>query len=195
MFVFDDDKLKEAIDSKLQEEAIDSELQEDIIDLKKNRRTADEAKKAAVGAAILGFNPLSPLYDKHVIAKKKALTVFKNEFKDAKHETDKFTLATNFITDGVFVYPKSGYLIIGVHAYLAGKKNILQRFFTGSMGNWFTRAKMLGVTALQTYVKEFAGKAFADQVNKKTVFNAISEENSEGKVSYFCALKIPNLGK
>ena len=93
MFVFDDDKLKEAIDSELQEEVIDSELQEDIIDLKKNQRTAAEAKKAAVGAAILGFNPLSPLYDKHVIAKKKALTVFKNEFKDAKHETDKFTLA------------------------------------------------------------------------------------------------------
>lgn len=171
-----------------------NELQEDIIDLKKTQRTVPEAKKLAIGAAIQGFNPFQPLYDQHIEAKKKAIAVFKHELKAAKDDNNKVTLSTNFITGNTFVYPKSGYLIIAMHVYIAGKKGFLSRLATGAMGNWFTRTKMLGVKAIQNYVKEFAGDAFSKQVTKDTVFNAVGEQANEGKVSYFCALKVPNQG-
>ncbi len=85
---------------------------------------------------------------RHSEAKKKALKVFKNEMRDAKDDVNKVTLSTNFISGKAFVMPKSGKLVIAVHVYLAGKKSFLQRLTTGSMGNWLTRGKMLGVKAL-----------------------------------------------
>lgn len=171
------------------------DLKEDIVDLKKKPRTAAEAKSAAVAAAVQGFNPFESLYLRHTEAKKKALKVFKNEMRDAKDDVNKVTLSTNFISGKSFVLPKSGKLIIAVHVYLAGKKSFLQRLATGSIGNWFTRGKMLGITALQTYVKEFAGEAFAKQISKDNVFNGVGEGENEGKASYYCALKIPAYGK
>lgn len=113
----------------------------------------------------------------------------------AKDDVNKVTLSTNFISGQSFILPRSGKLIIGVHVYLAGKKSFLQRIATGSIGNWFTSGKMLGVKALQTYVKEFAGEAFAKQINKDNVFNGIGEGENQGKASYYCALKIPAHGK
>jgi len=115
--------------------------------------------------------------------------------KQSNSESNKVTLSTNYISGQTFVWPKSGMLVIGVHVYLAGKKNFLQRLATGDMGNFFTRSKMLGVKALQEYVKVFAGEAFAKQVNKKNVFNAVGEQENEGKVSYYVALKVPAMGR
>lgn len=123
-------------------------LKEDIVDLKKKPRTAAEAKSSAVATAVPGFNPFESLYLRHTEAKKKALKVFKNEMRDAKDDVNKVTLSTNFISGKSFVLPKSGTLIVAVHVYLAGKKSFLQRLATGSIGNWFTRGKMLGITAL-----------------------------------------------
>lgn len=65
---------------------------------------------------------------------------------------------------------------------------------SGAMGNWFTRSKMLGVKALQVYVKEFAGESFSKQISKDNVFNAVGEKENEGKASYYCALKVPAMG-
>lgn len=171
------------------------DLKEDIVDLKKKPRTAAEAKDAAGKNSVQGFNPFESLYTRHVEAKNKALKVFKHEMRDAKDDVNKVTLSTNFISGKSFVLPKSGTLIIAVHVYLAGKKSFLQRLTTGSIGNWFTRGKMLGITALQTYVKEFAGEAFAKQISKDNVFNGVGEGENEGKASYYCALKIPAHGK
>ena len=57
-------------------------IKEDIVDLKKKPRTAADAKSAAIGAAVAGFNPFESLYMRHSEAKKKALKVFKNEMRD-----------------------------------------------------------------------------------------------------------------
>jgi hypothetical protein len=173
---------------------IEKELQEDIIDLKKTQRTPAEAKQLASNKAVEGFNPFQSLFNRHVESKKKALAVFKHEMKQAKDETNKVTLSTNFISGKTFVWPRSGKLIIGVHVYLAGKKGFFQRLMSGAMGNWFTRSKMLGVKAIQEYVAEFAGEAFSKQINKDNVFNAVGEKENEGKVSYYCALKVPSMG-
>jgi len=170
-------------------------ISEDIADLKKNPRTATDAKKLAADNAVQGFNPFESLYKRHTDAKKKALAVFKHEMRDAKDEVNKVTLSTNFIAGKAFVLPRSGKLVVGVHVYLAGKKSFLQRLTSGSIGNWFTRGKMLGVTALQAYVKEFAGDAFAKQISKDNVFNGIGEGENQGKASYYCALKIPEHGR
>lgn len=72
---------------------------------------------------------------------------------------------------------------------MPAKKGFFGRLFSGSMGNWFSE---LGVKAMQTYVNTFGGSEFAKQVSEKTVFNAVGEGENEGKVSYFCCLKIPN---
>lgn len=170
-------------------------ISEDIADLKKKPRTATDAKKLAADNAVQGFNPFESLYKRHTDAKKKALAVFRHEMRDAKDEVNKVTLSTNFIAGKVFVLPRSGKLVVGVHVYLAGKKSFLQRLTSGSIGNWFTRGKMLGVTALQAYVKEFAGDAFAKQISKDNVFNGIGEGENQGKASYYCALKIPEHGR
>lgn len=123
-------------------------IDEDIVDLKKKPRTASEARDLAKQNAVVGFNPFESLYARHSEAKKKALTVFKHEMRDAKDEVNKVTLSTNFISGKSFILPKSGYLVVAVHVYLAGKKSFLQRLASGAMGNWFTRSKMLGVSAL-----------------------------------------------
>ena len=169
-------------------------ISEDIVDLKKKPRSSADARSAALDAAVKGFNPFESLYLRHAEAKKKALKVFKNEMRDAKDEVNKVALSTNFISGKSFVMPKSGKLVVAVHVYLAGKKSFLQRLASGSIGNWFTRGKMLGVTALQAYVKEFAGEAFAKQISKNNVFNGVGEGENEGKASYYCALAVPRHG-
>lgn len=123
-------------------------LQEDILNLKKKQRSASDAKAQAKAAAIKGYNPFESLFKAHVEAKKKALAVFKHEMKDAKDENNKVTLSTNYIVNKQFVWPKSGYLYIGVHVYMAGKKGFLSRLMSGAMSNWFTRSSRLGVKAL-----------------------------------------------
>ena len=70
------------------------------------------------------------------------------------------------------------------------KKGFFARLFTGSIGNWFTH---VGVAALRAYVEVFGGKEYAKQITSKNVFNAKGEGANEGKVSYFCCLKIPTV--
>lgn len=169
-------------------------VSEDVVNLKKKPRTVQQAKEEAKKAAIQGFNPFQSLFKGHIEAKKKALAVFKHEMKQANDEVNKVTLSTNYISGDAFVMPNSGYLVIGVHVYMAGKKGFLQRLASGSMGNWFTLGKNLGVKALQIYVKGFAGESFAKQVTGDSVFNAVGEGSNEGKVSYFVMLKVPRAG-
>ena len=164
-------------------------LFEDIVNLKKNKRSVSDAKSGAQGAVIKGFNPYEVLVKQHKEAAKAVLKGLKNEFKKAKTEENKITISTNYIKNGQFVQPKSGILEIGIHLYMPAKKGFFGRLFSGSMGNWFSE---LGVKAMQTYVNTFGGPEFAKQVSKKTVFNAVGEGENEGKVSYFCCLKIPN---
>lgn len=164
-------------------------LFEDIVNLKKKPRKVDDAKAGARGAVITGFNPYEVLVNQHKEAAKAVSKALKNEFKKTKTEENKITVSTNYIKNGQFVQPKSGILEIGIHLYMPVKKGFFARLFTGSMGNWFSE---LGVKAMQTYVKIFGGEEFAKQVSKKTVFNANGEGENEGKVSYFCCLKVPN---
>lgn len=167
----------------------DGLLMEDIVNLKKNPRKADEAKSGARGAVIKGFNPYEVLVNKHKEAAAAVSKGLKNEFKKTKTEENKITVSTNYIKNGQFVQPSSGVLEIGIHLYMPVKKGFFGRLFSGSMGNWFQE---LGVKAMQTYVNVFGGAEFAKQVSKKNVFNAQGEGENEGKVSYFCCLKIPN---
>ena len=173
----------------------EQDIEEDILNLKKKNRTATQAAQAAIDAAPLGFNPFEALYKRHKEAKAAALKVFKDEMRQAVDEVNKVTMSTNFIKDKSFVMPKSTpdgvFLLIGMHVYLAGKKGFWERAWDGSPKNWFTSGVMLGVKALQIYVAKFAGKAFAKQINKKNVFNGSGEGENEGKVSYYCALKVP----
>lgn len=113
----------------------------------------------------------------------------KNEFKKTKTKEDKITVSANYMRNGQFVQPKDGILLIGVHMYMPAKKGFFSRLFSGAIGNWF---RELGVKALRTYVGVFGGQEFAKQVTKNTVFNANGEGENEGKISYFCCLKVPN---
>lgn len=164
-------------------------LFEDIVNLKKNKRSVADAKAGAQGAVIKGFNPYEILVQKHKDAAKAVSKGLKNEFKKAKTEENKITVSTNYIKNGQFVQPKNGVLEIGIHLYMPTKKGFFVRLFTGSTGNWFSE---LGVKAMQTYVNTFGGPEFAKLVSKKTVFNAVGEGENEGKVSYYCCLKVPN---
>ena len=163
-------------------------LMEDILNLKKKPRSVKDALDAAKGACIKGYNPYDTLYQLYVKGKGEVKKLLEREFKKAKKDEDKITFSANFIKDSLYVQPENGILEFGVHIYMPAKKGFFAKLFTGSMGNWFSE---LGVKAIQTFVKCFAGDAFAKQVSKKTVFNAIGEHENEGKTSYFCCLKIP----
>lgn len=176
-------------ESRAAAKTADGLLMEDILNLKKKPRSVADAKSGAKGAVIKGFNPYEVLVKQHKEAAKAVSKALKNEFKKMKTEEDRITVSTNFIKNGQFVQPKSGVLEIGIHLYMPAKKGFFGRLFSGSMGNWFSE---LGVKAMQTYVNVFGGEQYAKQVSKKTVFNAVGEGENEGKVSYFCCLKVPN---
>lgn len=107
--------------------------------------------------------------------------------KKMKKEDDKITFSTNFLKGGVFYAPESGVLEFGIHIYMKAKKGILARLFTGSL---FKGWGDLGITAMRALVNEFAGKIFAKQVTRDTIFNAIGQNENEGKTSYFFCLKL-----
>ena len=164
-------------------------LLENIVNLKKEPRDAATAKQEARDAVIKGFNPYDMLVKKHKEAIKAVYKALKHEFKDAATKEKKITVSVNFMRNGQFVQPKDGVLLIGVHVYMPVKKGLIARLFTGSLGNLFQH---VGVIGLRTYVKVFGGEEYAKQINDKNVFNANGEGENEGKVSYFCCLKIPN---
>lgn len=170
-------------------------VNEDVLSakkLKKAGRDATAAAEAAMHDAVPGFNPFEFLYKRHKEAKADALKVFKHEMRQAVDEVNKVTMSTNFIKNKGFVVPRNGCLLIGVHVYLAGKKGFFQRLMTGNMANWLTTGTKLGLKALQVYVGKFAGEAFAKQISAKNVFNGLGMNENEGKISYYCSLKIPN---
>jgi len=170
-------------------------LNEDIIkDLKENPRKAKEAKEEARAAAIKGFNPYSLLLNAHKKAKEAVFKFLGSEFKKMKSESNKFTVSLNCIVNEgkQFVPPPDGVFVLGVHLYMPAKKGFFGRLFTGHVGKWF--AGDLGVASLREYIKTFMGdKVYANQVTDKTVFNAVASKNNQGKVSYFCCFKTPEL--
>ena len=133
---------------------------EDIIPLKKLKRNIADAKAKAKEAAIVGFDPFKDLYQRHIKAKEAALKSIRNEFssKDDVKDPSKLTMSVNYIKDSHFAMPNDGVFYIGINMYMPNKKGILGRFFSGSMGNWFSD---VGVVALRKYVSIFIGKDFA----------------------------------
>ena len=85
-------------------------------------------------------------------------------------------------------------IILCCFIWISFKSKILLVLFI-IVCNWFTRGSRLGVSALRAYVKEFAGEAFAKQINDDNVFNGVGEGENQGKASYYCALKIPEHGR
>ena len=160
---------------------------EDVVNLKKNPRSVKDAKSGAYSAAVKGFNPYAPLYDGWKAGKDAAKKAIRLEMKKMKKEDDKITFSTNFLKGGVFYAPEDGILEFGIHIYMEAKKNWLSRLFTGSL---FSGWGDLGVIAMRALIKEFAGDIFAKQVTKKTIFNAVGQNENEGKTSYFFCLKL-----
>lgn len=160
---------------------------EDIVNLKKKPRSVKDAKSAARAAAVTGFNPYAPLYEGWKAGKEAAKKKIEREMKKMKKEDDRITFSTNFLKGGIFYAPESGVLEFGIHIYMKAKKNWLSRLFTGALG---AGMRDLGLTAMRALVNEFAGKIFAKQVTKETIFNAVGQNENEGKTSYFFCLKL-----
>lgn len=195
MFKFDFDKdIYE--DQDLREDLYDQDELEGKDDI--GKRTASDAAAEVMKSenSIHGFNPMAQLFSRHKQAKKAALAVFKRQMLKSHDSVNKVTMSTNFIKNGTFVMPKpvsSGdvYLLIGMHVYLKGRRGFLSRLAHGALGSIFTRGRMTGLKALRIYVEKFAGDAFAEQVDEDKVFNGMGEGENEGKVSFYCALKVP----
>ena len=94
---------------------------ESIVDLKKSKRRADDAISDSKNTPIIGFDPTYAIVNAHRSAKAAAIKSIENEMKKQKDVEDaekNISVATNFIKEGRYAEPKSGYLIVGVSIFM-----------------------------------------------------------------------------
>lgn len=179
----------------------EDQLNEDIVKFKNLTRTPSQAREQAKANPITQWDPFGPLTKRWKIAKEKTkkliLTEFKGSPKELRTEDENEIEKIRFIntlynnkTQQIQNFPADGYFYLGISMYMEQKKSAFSRLFTGRIGLWFHK---LEIAAMKELVKNFIGNDFAKQVTEKTVFNALGEDEEQGKnVTYIC-FKIPSL--